>query len=168
MVVKPVSLNLFIYLFWLSILLLLILILINAGIVLESGEGVSQAVPVYEGHEVSQSTFSLDLAGVDITDSLMKDLGERRLTTCVDREIFRHMKEKHAYVALDYEQELETAKTASSCNKDYALPDGQVITIGVERFRCVEVLFQPDLIGSEYAGIHETIYNSIMKCNVDL
>ena len=48
------------------------------------------------------------------------------------------------------------------------LPDGQVITIGNERFRCPEALFQPSFLGMESAGIHETTYNSIMKCDVDI
>merc|ERR1712097_219483 len=50
----------------------------------------------------------------------------------------------------------------------YELPDGQVITIGNERFRCPEALFQPSFLGMEACGIHETTYNSIMKCDVDI
>merc|ERR1712080_637368 len=46
--------------------------------------------------------------------------------------------------------------------------DGQVITIGNERFRCPEALFQPSFLGMEACGIHETTYNSIMKCDVDI
>ncbi|XP_039043491.1 cysteine proteinase 15A-like [Hibiscus syriacus] len=46
--------------------------------------------------------------------------------------------------------------------------DGQVITIGTERFRCPEVLFQPSSIGMEATGIHETTYNSIIKCDIDI
>ncbi|KRY69321.1 Actin-5C [Trichinella pseudospiralis] len=50
----------------------------------------------------------------------------------------------------------------------YELPDGQVITIGSERFRCPEALFQPSLLGLECCGVHEITKSSIMKCDVDL
>merc|ERR1712130_878920 len=50
----------------------------------------------------------------------------------------------------------------------YALPHAIVITIGNERFRCPEALFQPSFLGMEACGIHETTYNSIMKCDVDI
>jgi len=152
----------------------------TTGVVMDSGDGVSHCVPVYEGYTVPHAVTRLDLAGRDLTKHLATLLTERgiSLQTSAELQIVRTIKESVCYVALDFDAEMDgleskakkmrTSETTSCGEVSFEMPDGSMIAVGTERFRCPEALFKPSLIGNQHGGIHELTFESISRCDVDL
>ena len=141
------------------------------GIVLECGGGVTQVAPICEGKMVPHAVDRYNWGGEEITDYLGKLLTERGyyFGTSSERETVRNIKEKWGYVAENWEQEMAKLESNPHWSEvSHELPDGQVITIGSERFRCVEALFHPSLFNVENLSLHQMLNRSIEKCSTNL
>lgn len=139
------------------------------GMMLDSGDGVTTAVPVYEGFAMPHAVSRIDVGGRDITEHLMTLLRKCGYTfhTTAEREVVRALKEAHGKISIIPRRE-EALEAKGRTPQSYTLPDGSVIEIGPERFRAPEILFDPSLIGSEYDGVHELVVSSIGKCDLEL
>ena len=142
----------------------------SSGIVLDSGGGVSNVVPVYEGLALPHAISRQELAGSDVTDHLMTLLMARGYGFMpAERDIVNDIKEKMCFVALDCDSEKKLFESSTpTADSSYELPDGNVINLGCERFICPELLFQPNMVEMEEIGLHESIHNSIRKCDLDI
>lgn len=139
----------------------------TTGVVLDSGDGITQAVPIYEGFALPLSIVRTDVAGRDIT-KFLKFLIRKEgliLNTTAEFEVVKKLKEQACYILSNPSRALEGADE----NVQYTLPDGHGISIGHStRIKAPEILFRPDLIGSESEGIHEVLMNSIAKSDLEL
>jgi len=142
------------------------------GCVVEVGEGASFTVPVFEGLALQHAILRQEVAGQDITRCLLRTLMDRKLPFQKNNmpEV-RTIKEKVCYVASDFKSEgLRYDQNAEGMSRSYELPDATVITVGPDRYKCPEILFQPALLGADGAGmqgLHERCAASIGKIDTE-
>ncbi|XP_038648463.1 actin-3-like [Scyliorhinus canicula] len=138
------------------------------GIVLDSGYGLTDAVPIYEGYYLPDAVKRLKLAGNDITENMKRLLLEsgHNIPNTIQKETFENIKETLCYIALD--PQLESKSQPDDSQQEYTLPDGNLITIQKELFKAPELLFTTSTVGLQDPGIHKLIYDSILKCDRSL
>jgi len=140
------------------------------GVVVDSGDGVTHIVPVYEGFAMPQQIKRLDVAGRHLTEYMIKLLQLRGYTfnRTADFETVREIKEKVCYVGYDLELEKKLALETTTVMQSYTLPDGRVIKVGAERFEAPEALFEPNRVDVESKGLAELVFHVINTCDINV
>ena len=141
----------------------------TSGVVLDCGDGVCHSTAVFEGYSISNATNRIDIGGRDVTQRLQMLMRRSGYAfhTSSEFEIVRKIKETHCILNTASKQ----AKGAGDNSVDtitYKMPDGSDVKLKQEVQDAPEILFKPELVGLEYPGVHEILYNTIMKCDVDL
>jgi len=143
----------------------------TTGVVLDVGEGVTHAVPVYEGFALPHSVTRSDVAGRDVTRQLQLLLRRSGLnfTTTAESDFVKSMKEELCYLTPTGGSDiLLDSNTEKESKTQYQLPDGQAVQLSNERYQAPNVLFDPFSLGSEEPGVADVLVNSIMKSDLDL
>lgn len=138
----------------------------TTGVVLDSGDGVTHSVPIFEGFALPHSVMRNDIAGREVTKYLKLLLRKEgfNFSTTAEFEIVKNIKERACYLSSNPVKE----DTTQPDKQPFVLPDGSVIDLGPCRYRAPELLFRPDLVGDESEGIVEILANSIQKSDMDL
>ena len=136
---------------------------LQTGIILDSGDGVTHCIPIFEDYILPQNIKRLDIAGRHITDYLIKLLQMKgyAFNSSADFEVVREIKEKYCFVSCDIMSDRKLDAETTYYNSIHKLPDGRKIRISNEKFEAPEILFNPYLLRNESPGVHEILFNSI-------
>lgn len=145
------------------------------GLILDIGDGITHAVPIYEGHTIPNAVGRLDVAGRDLTEWMMELLSDetnRPFTTSSDREIARSLKEKHCRVSQDFDVDLDAVENDDDEKEKRmitaTLPDGEELKFCKSSFCCPELLFSPQIAEKDAQSVQHLVYDAVQKCPIDI
>ncbi|GLJ30075.1 hypothetical protein SUGI_0594720 [Cryptomeria japonica] len=139
------------------------------GLVVDSGDGVTNIVPVIDGYSFPHATKRVNIAGRHITSYLIELLLRRgyALNRTSDFETAREIKEQLCYISYDFKREIQLGLETTVLVRHYTLPDGRVIKVGSERFQAPEALFNPELVDIEGDGLADLVFQCIQSMEID-
>jgi centractin len=144
----------------------------TSGVVLESGDGVTQSSVVYEGYSIPSSYERFNYGGADVTEYLKNLLKKRgyHFYNSTEFRLINEIKENLCFCfGGNFKNDFGDSKKALNQNLiNYYLPDGSSISVGDERILATEILFNPEIIGKEYLSFPDMIISSVNKVDVQV
>jgi len=136
------------------------------GVFMDIGHGVTQTVPVFAGYAIPSAMRRTAFGGADLDSHMQRLLMQEGVsfTTTAEMQVVRGIKEEHAFVAADPEQEFATATAPANMT----LPDGTSISLTKSRFLVAEPLFNPEIMGRQMPGLQGLITESAFACPMDV
>lgn len=130
-----------------------------SGCTVDIGHGKIDIAPVIEGAVQHIASRRFEIGGMDLTNLLAQELGKSYPLVKINNSDAEQIKEQYSCCA---EDDIAYEKSQQSCQEEqHILPDGQVITIGRERYTVGEALFRPSILGLDAHGIVEQLVRSI-------
>ena len=143
----------------------------DTGLVVDIGHGQTQIAPIVQGSWIEEASFRSEVAGEALNTAMSRILTEQSPGFFDPKHARNYsidtLKRTCAYVALDYEPELEELTTSETKAIDFSFNDGSSLLLRTERIRAAECLFKPASLGSEQLPLHQLIYRSVLKCPMD-
>jgi len=145
------------------------------GTVIDSGDGVTHVIPVFEGYVIGSCIKHIPLAGRDVTNFMVQQLRDRGETLPPEAaiEVASKIKESHCYVCPDivkefekYDKDPEKFRTFKGkikrTKKEYS------IDVGFERFLGPEIFFSPEIFSSDWTvPLPSVVDTTIQACPID-
>lgn len=145
------------------------------GTVIDSGDGVTHVIPVFEGYVIGSCIKHIPLAGRDVTNFMVQQFRDRgeALPPEAALEVANKIKEQYCYVCPDivkeyqkYDADPEKFRTFTGkikkTGKEYS------IDVGFERFLGPEIFFSPEIFSSDWTDpLPHVIDTCIQACPID-
>ena len=145
----------------------------TSGMAVDSGEIMTNFVPVYEGFAFPNAISKSETGGQILTDYLISLLTEKKynINTTTKKLKINEIKERYCKVSYDFENEIREAGEEGNLEERVKLPDGEEIILEIEKLKCPEALFRPNFLNKSdmnMRGLHDECCASIQQIDVEI
>ena len=145
----------------------------TSGMAVDSGQEITNFVPVYEGFAFPNAISKTEIGGKKLTKYLKQLLTDKKYNINTDAKELKinEIKEKYCRVSYDFENEIREAGEGGNLEEKVKLPDGEEITLETERLKCPESLFRPNflpLAEPNTKGLHDECCASIQQIDAEI
>ena len=146
----------------------------TSGMAVDSGEIITNFVPVYEGFAFPSAIVKSETGGQILTNYLISLLTEKKynINTTTKKLKVNEIKEKYCRVSYDFENEMREAGEEGNLEERVKLPDGEEIILELEKLKCPEALFRPNFLDktseTNMKGLHDDCCASIQQIDVEI
>ena len=145
----------------------------TSGMAIDSGEVITNFVPVYEGFAFPNAISKSETGGQVLTDYLISLLSEKKynINTMTKKLKINEIKERYCRVSYDFENEIREAGEEGNLEERIKLPDGEEIILELEKLKCPEALFRPNFFNKSdinMRGLHDECCASIQQIDVEI
>jgi len=146
------------------------------GTVIDSGDGVTHVIPVFEGYPIGSCIKHIPLAGSDVTAFMIQNLRDRGESIPASEmlDTARKIKEMHCYVCPDLVKEYKKYDTnPGKMFREYVGVEPRTkkefkVDVGYERFLGPEIFFNPEIFNDQFSTpLPEVVDQTILQCPID-
>lgn len=137
------------------------------GLVLDSGDQISSVVPIFDGNIVSYAQVTRKFGGTDLTSYLSSRMNVDDFTGKQIKEQFCRLRKVVSKNKMQIEDENSQSEENEQITNEVVLPDGSKVPFDESLLYSAEGMFRPQLINKTDAGIHEIVYESLLKTDYD-
>lgn len=140
----------------------------TSGLIVNSGETLTEIVPIYEGYIIPQGIRTTNVAGARLTMELIESLKPQMEKLNVTNSTYIARKIKEKYFEIDLKGNLSKQDLNLKRNLDFELPDGNRLSLSSQNILLPEAIFNPGIISDDSKSLQDLILESLLDVDLHL
>jgi len=141
----------------------------ESGVAVDSGDGITFVVPTFESYSLAFAIRRLPIAGRHLTNYLTKLLKEADITLTTSEVATPYAVAEMKSICRVADMDSDEIESGDVESQEFEMPDKSKVTLTSQIVQVPELMFEPHLDDTGYAGdgLHHVVYESLQACPLE-